>query len=91
MIGCTDVDRIDVIACDQCLPVRFVGFVSPVLGELLDCFFIAGAARLEDRLILQIEETVDFAISIGMGPAEAEKMCAAATPIPASPSTSRSR
>ena len=53
----------------QLPPVGLDRFVAPLLGERLDLVGAAGADGLEHRPIGEVEEVIDLAIGIGMGPA----------------------
>ena len=69
-----DVDGVDVGARDHLAPIRFVGGVAPLLGEVLDLGFVAAADGLADdvvaggQLVLR-EEVTDLRVGVGVGAA----------------------
>ena len=69
-----DVDGVDVGARDQLAPIRLVGGVAPLFGEVLDLGFVATADGLTDdvvaggELVLR-EEVTDLGVGVGVGAA----------------------
>ena len=67
LLGVQTVDVVDVIAFDQLPPVRFVGFVAPLIGKRLQLLFrLQGADRFQNRLVFEREEVADFAKGVGV-------------------------
>jgi hypothetical protein len=69
VVGRADVDRVDVVAFDQLLPVRLDRLVAPLVGEGLGLLRGAAAHGLEDRAVLQVEEVVGPLVAVGVGTA----------------------
>jgi hypothetical protein len=69
IVRCRNVDHIDVITLDQFAPIGLGRLVLPALGESFDFARIAGANRLSDDLMVQIEEVVDLGKRIRMSAA----------------------
>ena len=57
VVGRADVDKVDVVAGDECPPVGLGAGVAPVVGEGLRLAGTSGADGLKDGFIRQIEET----------------------------------
>ena len=59
------------LRCDELPPVELHGLVAPALAELFQLvfFFDAGAAGLQDRLVLAGEEVADLQPGVGVGAA----------------------
>ncbi len=67
VVGRADVDHVDVVPCDQALPVGFDALPAPARGEGRGLRRVCGTDCLEDGAKLVIEELVDLAIGVGMG------------------------
>ena len=50
VVGCADVDRVNVIALDQFAPIRFDRLVLPLVGEGLNLLGISTTDRLQTRV-----------------------------------------
>ena len=69
IVGRTDVDGVDVIAGDQCAPVRLDAFIAPVVGECLNGVFVARAGCLQYKVVGDVEEFRRLPVGIGVGAA----------------------
>jgi len=68
VIGCADVDGIDIVPGDQRLPVRLGALVSPLAGKSLGSLAISAANGLEYGAIGKVsEEIIDPFVTVGVG------------------------
>ncbi len=70
VIGCADIDGVDIAAFYEFAPVCFGGFELPLVGEFSDLFFAASADGFENGSMTKFrEEIVDSFVAIGVGSA----------------------
>ena len=69
VVGRADVDRVDVLAVDQLMPVGLEGLVLPLVGERLRPLGGPAADGLEDGAVFQVEEVVDPLVGVRVRPA----------------------
>ena len=70
VIGSADVNRVDVIAGDQGLPVGFHGLVAPLGGKGIGAFLVTGADGLQDGPVFDVgKEVVNPLVSVAVGSA----------------------
>ena len=62
IVGCANVDGVNVIALDQLAPISFVTLVAPLFGEGFGAILRAAAHRLEHRPMAEIREEVTNAL-----------------------------
>ena len=62
IVGCANVDGVNVIALDQLAPISFVTLVAPLFGEGFGAILRAAAHRLEHRPMAEIREKVTNAL-----------------------------
>ena len=70
VVGRRDIDDVDVVPCDEFFPIRFHGFVSPLIRKFFSPILVAGADCRQLRFVLQFgEEVRNLTEGVGMGTA----------------------
>ena len=64
-----NIDRVDIVALQQFLPIGFDRGITPGLGELRGLGLVAGAHGLQHRPVFGVEEVAHAVISVRVRPA----------------------